>query len=336
MNPAFVMVVVVVIIALLFDFVNGFHDAANAIATIVISRTLTPLQAVLLAGVSNFVGYFVFGTAVAKMIGKGVVHVEQVTLPLLLATLAGAILWNIITWLLGLPTSSSHALIGGLIGSGIAVAGFTVVIWGGVLKIFLFIFIAPILGLLGAMVFTTGTIWIFRKSTPSKSNPIFKKLQLVSATFASIGHGTNDAQKTMGIIALALYVGNVSGSFKTGKIDDWVVFAAYTSISLGTMFGGWRIVKTMGTSITKIRQMEGFCANAAAAVVLIGTAHAGIPVSTTHVIGGSIMGVGSVEHAKSVRWITARKILWAWILTIPSSAFFAFMTYKTFSSFLPK
>ena len=336
MNTAFVLVVVVVVIALLFDFVNGFHDAANAIATIVISKTLTPLQAVLLAGVSNFIGYFVFGTAVAKMIGKGVVHVEQVTLPLLLATLVGAIIWNVITWLLGLPTSSSHALIGGLIGSGIAAAGFTVVFWGGVLKIFLFIFIAPVLGLLGAMIFTTITIWIFRKSTPSKSNPIFKKMQLVSATFASIGHGTNDAQKTMGIIALALYVGNVSSSFKTGKIDEWVVFAAYTAISLGTVFGGWRIVKTMGTSITRIREMEGFCANAAAAVVLIGTAHAGIPVSTTHVIGGSIMGVGSVEHAKSVRWITARKILWAWILTIPSSAFFAFMTYKTFSAFLPK
>ncbi len=336
MSATFTLVVIVVIVALVFDFVNGFHDAANAIATIVVSKTLTPLQAGLLAGVSNFIGYFMFGTAVANMIGSGVVHIEQVTLPLLLATIAGAILWNIMTWLLGLPTSSSHALIGGLIGSGIAAAGAKVVIWGGVVKIFIFIFLAPILGFMASVVFTTIIIWIFRKSTPSASSGVFKKLQLVSAVSASIGHGTNDAQKTMGIIALALYTGHVSASFQSGKIDEWVVFAAYTAISLGTIFGGWRIVKTMGTSITRIREMEGFCANAAASIVLIGTAHAGIPVSTTHVIAGSIMGVGTVEHAKTVRWITARKIVWAWIVTIPTSAVFAAITYLTFSPLLPK
>jgi inorganic phosphate transporter, PiT family len=327
----FGLVGIVVIVALIFDFVNGFHDAANAIATIVVSKTLTPLQAVVLAGASNFVGYFAFGLAVAKMIGKGVVHIDQVTLPLLLATLLGAVLWNIFTWLLGLPTSSSHALIGGLVGSGIAAAGTKVVIWGGVLKIFLFIFIAPIVGGIGAAVFTTLTIWIFRKSHPAKNGPIFKTLQLIASVFSSVGHGTNDAQKTMGIIALALLTGGITSSF---LIPKWVVFSAYTSISLGTIFGGWRIVKTMGTSITKIREMEGFCSNAAAAVVLIGTSHFGIPVSTTHVISGSIMGVGAVEHAAKVRWITARKIIWAWILTIPTAAIFAGLSYLAIGRFL--
>jgi PiT family inorganic phosphate transporter len=325
------LVVIVVIVALLFDFVNGFHDSANAIATIVVSRTLTPLQAVLLAGAANFVGYFAFGLAVAKMIGNGVVHIEQVTLPLLIATLLGAVLWNILTWLLGLPTSSSHALIGGLVGAGIAAAGTKVVIWGGVLKIFMFIFIAPILGGLGAAVVTIVTIWIFRRSHPVKSRKTFKGLQLIASIFSSIGHGTNDAQKTMGIIALALCTAGVTSSF---VIPGWVVLAAYTAISLGTIFGGWRIVKTMGTSITKIREMEGFCSNAAAAVVLLGTAHFGIPVSTTHVISGSIMGVGAVEHAANVRWITARKILWAWILTIPTTALFAGGVYLLIGNFL--
>ena len=336
MSTTMILVVVVVVVALIFDFVNGFHDAANAIATVVVSKVLTPLQAVALAGVANFIGYFIFGTAVAKMIGKGVVHIDQVTLPLLLATLAGAIVWNILTWLVGLPSSSSHALIGGLIGSGIAAVGLKVIIWSGVLKIFMFIFLAPLIGMAGAVLFTVLTLWIFRRFTLSQTKGIFKKLQLVSALFASIGHGTNDAQKTMGIIALALYTGHVSSSFATGKIDDWVVFAAYTAISLGTFFGGWRIIKTMGTNITKIRELEGFCANAAASIVFIGTAHFGIPVSTTHVIAGSIMGVGSVQQAGTVRWVTARKIVWAWFLTIPATALFAAGTYLLFSLFLPK
>jgi PiT family inorganic phosphate transporter len=335
MSLTFTLVVIVVAVALLFDFVNGFHDAANAIATIVVTRTLTPAQAVLMAGIANFIGYFIFGTAVAKMIGKGVVHIEQVTLPLLLATLAGAVLWNILTWLLGLPTSSSHALIGGLIGSGIAAVGLKVVIWKGVFKIFLFIFLAPAIGMFGAIVFTIITIWIFHKSTPAATGGIFKKLQLVSSLFAAIGHGTNDAQKTMGIIALALYTGGVSASFKTGQIDQWVVIAAYTAISFGTLCGGWRIVKTMGTNIIKIRDMEGFCANAAASLVFIGTAHFGIPVSTTHVIAGSIMGVGTVERASTVRWVTARKIVWAWFLTIPATALFSACAFMIVKLFLP-
>jgi PiT family inorganic phosphate transporter len=331
----FTLVVIVVVVALIFDFVNGFHDAANAIATIVVTRTLTPGQAVLMAGFANFLGYFMFGTAVAKMIGKGVVHIEQVTLPLLLATLTGAVLWNITTWILGIPTSSSHALIGGLIGSGIAAVGLKVVIWSGVFKIFLFIFLAPLIGMAGAIIFTIITIWIFHKTTPAASGGIFKKLQLIAAFFAAIGHGTNDAQKTMGIIALALYTGGVSASFKTGQIDQWVVIAAYTAISLGTLCGGWRIVKTMGTSIIKIRDMEGFCSNAAAAIVLVGTAHFGIPVSTTHVIAGSIMGVGSVERASTVRWVTARKIVWAWFLTIPIAAIFSGIAFMVLKLFLP-
>jgi inorganic phosphate transporter, PiT family len=327
MVSSFVLVVIVVVVALIFDFVNGFNDAANAIATIVVSKTLTPFQAVLLAGASNFIGYFLFGTAVARMIGKGVVHFDQVTLPLIFSALIGAVIWQIITWRLGLPSSSSHALIGGLIGSGIAAAGFSVVMWGGVGKIFLFIFLAPMIGISGSMIVTTITIWLFRKQQPSSTSGIFKNMQLIAAVCSSIGHGTNDAQKTMGIMALALFTGHVSNSFATGKIDGWVVFGAYTAISIGTICGGWRIVKTMGTRITKIREMEGFCANAAASLVLMGTAHAGIPVSTTHVIAGSIMGVGAIEHAKTVRWITARRILLAWVMTIPMAACTSAVTY---------
>jgi PiT family inorganic phosphate transporter len=336
MSITLALVVVVIVVALLFDFVNGFNDAANSIATIVVSKTLTPVQAVILAASMNFVGFFFFGTAVAKMIGRGVVHIEHVTLTLLIATLLGAIIWQIITWRLGLPTSSSHALIGGLIGSGIASAGTKVVVWAGVLKIFSFIILAPILGGIGAMIFTTIIIWIFHKSTPKTSTGIFKRLQLLTAAAVGIGHGTNDAQKTMGIIALALFTGHVSNSFQTGTIDRWVVFSAYTAISLGTMCGGWRIVKTMGTNITKIREMEGFCSNAAAAAVLIATSHAGIPVSTTHVIAGSIMGVGSVKHAGTVRWITARRIIWGWVITIPMASVFAALTYLTLTCFLPR
>ncbi len=330
MNTVLVLVSVIVIAALLFDFINGFHDAANAIATIVVSKTLTPLQAVIMAGAANFIGYFWFGTEVAKMIGKGVVQIDNVTLTVILATLTGAIIWNIFTWLCGLPTSSSHALIGALIGAGISAFGVKVVLISGVLKIFMFIFIAPLLGMAGSIVFTVIIIKLFRNWTHQKAGKLFKRLQLVSALFYSIGHGTNDAQKTMGIIALTLFTAGFNSTF---HIDDWIVLACYTAISLGTVFGGWRIVKTMGTSITKIRQMEGFCAEASAALVLISTAHAGIPVSTTQVIAGSIMGVGTVENARNLRWITARKIILAWIITIPISALFSGIAYHLFKLF---
>jgi inorganic phosphate transporter, PiT family len=324
--------VLIIVLALLFDFLNGFHDAANAIATIVVTRTLTPFQAVMMAGVANFAGFLVFGVAIANTIGKGIVDPQYVTLPLISSSLIAAILWNILTWYLGLPTSSSHALMGGLMGSGIAAAGMKAVILTGVIKIFLFIFIAPFLGMLGGIVFTLGVLWLCRKAKRRTINPLFKKLQLISAAFYSLGHGTNDAQKTMGIIALVLFSAGINQQF---HVDTWVVLACQASIALGTVFGGWRIVKTMGTSITKIRPMEGFCVESSSALVLLGTAHMGIPVSTTHVIAGSIMGAGTVENARSVRWITARRIVWAWFLTIPLTAMVSALCYGVISLFLP-
>jgi inorganic phosphate transporter, PiT family len=324
----------VIVLALVFDFLNGFHDAANAIATVVVSRTLKPSQAVLLAGAANFVGFFVFGYAIAKMVSQGILHIEMLPnneeqLIVLLCALLGAVIWNIITWLLGLPTSSSHALIGGLIGAGIAAVGPQIVILGsvalkegklqvhGVMPIVAFIIIAPLLGMLGSVIFTLLVMNVFRKLPHNKAGKVFRYLQLVSATFYSIGHGTNDAQKTMGIISLALFCGGWTGTL---DVLPWVALSCFAAIGLGTAFGGWRIVRTMGTNITKIRATEGFCAETAAALVLVGTAHFGIPVSTTHVIAGAIMGVGTVEGAKNVRWVTARKILWAWLLTIPLTA----------------
>ncbi|MDD5192007.1 MAG: inorganic phosphate transporter [Candidatus Nanoarchaeia archaeon] len=310
--------------ALLFDFLNGFHDSANSIATVVVTRTLTPLQAVILAGIANFSGYFIFGVAIANTIGQGIVNLKYMSLTIVFAALIGAVIWNIITWFLGLPTSSSHALIGGLIGAAVASAGFNAVVIGGFLKVFSFIFLAPLIGFAGAIIFTVLILIIFRKSNRTKSNKWFRWLQLCSSAFYSLGHGTNDAQKTMGIIALILFSSSLITSF---YVPRWVVFSCLASISIGTMLGGWRIVKTMGTKISKIHAMEGFCAETSSALVLLGTAHTGIPVSTTHVIAGSIMGVGSVEKARSVKWIMARKILLAWLLTIPITAFISAVIY---------
>ncbi|MBN2189302.1 MAG: inorganic phosphate transporter [Chitinispirillaceae bacterium] len=324
MSSALLFVIVIIAFALLFDFLNGFHDAANSIATVVVTKTLTPGQAVLMAGLANFVGYFTFGVAIAKTVGKGIVEIEAVTLPVLLAALFGAIIWNIMTWLLGLPTSSSHALIGGLVGAGMAAAGIKVIIWGGVLKIVLFIFLAPLIGMLAAIVFTVIIFWIFHRTNYQKSIKFFKYMQLVSSFVYSVGHGTNDAQKTMGIIALALFSGGITDTF---HLQGWIIISCYSAIALGTMLGGWRIVKTMGTKITKLYAKEGFCAETASALVLMGTAHFGIPVSTTHVIAGSIMGVGTVEQAGKVRWGMARKIVWAWFLTIPLTALCSALVY---------
>ena len=317
MDVTLALLVTVVVVALVFDFVNGFHDAANAIATVVVSRTLSPLQAVLMAGIANFLGYFIFGITVAKTIGNDVVQLSQMTLPILVAALIGAVSWNLITWVLGLPTSSSHALIGGLVGAAIASVGFDGVHWDGVLKIFSFILIAPVLGFLGASFLTILIFWVFRKTHPRRTRGLFKGLQLVAAAFFSVTHGSNDSQKSMAIIAMAMVA---AGVHTTLTLDTWVVFSCYFAISLGTVFGGWRIVKTMGTSITKIRAMEGFASNAAAGTVIMATTLLGIPVSTTHVISGSIMGVGAVENAAKVKWITARRIVWAWIITIPAAA----------------
>ena len=311
------LLITVVVVALAFDFVNGFHDAANAIATVVVSRTLTPFQAILMAGLANFVGYFFFGVTVAKTIGKDVVQLSQMTLPVILAALTGAVTWNLITWILGLPTSSSHALIGGIVGAALVAAGPSVLIWDGLLKILGFIVLAPVLGFLGASLITVLIFWIFRRAHPHRVQPLFKGLQLLAAAYFSVTHGANDSQKTMTVIAMALVA---AGVHTTLTLDPWVIFSCYLAISLGTMFGGWRIVKTMGTSITKIRAMEGFASNLAAGTVLAVTATAGIPVSTTHVISGSIMGVGAVENAAAVKWITARRIVWAWIITIPAAA----------------
>jgi len=322
--------IIIIVMALLFDFLNGFHDAANSIATIVVTRTLSPAQAVVMAGAANFVGYFVFGVAIANMVGKGIIDSQAVTLTILFPALIGAVLWNILTWLLGLPTSSSHALIGGLVGSGFAAAGAKVILFKGLFKVFLFIFLAPAFGMAGAIVVTMLVILIARNMNRRKTNRRFKKLQLVAAVFSSIGHGTNDAQKTMGIIALTLLASGVNKEF---HIDTWVALACQSAIALGTIFGGWRIVKTMGTNITKIGPMEGFCSSVSAAVVMIGTAHFGIPVSTTHVIAGSIMGVGTVERAHCVRWVTARRIVWAWFLTIPFTALVSAVCYGVISLF---
>jgi inorganic phosphate transporter, PiT family len=330
MSSVLIIVIVIVAVALIFDFLNGFHDAANTIATIVVTKTLTPLQAVMLAGASNFIGYFAFGTAVAATIGKGVVHMEMATLPLILAALIGASLWNLMTWLLGLPTSSSHALIGGLVGSGIAAIGLKAIILKGVLKIFAFIILAPLLGFVGAFVITAVVLMIARPFHPSKINPFFKYMQLVSSIASSVGHGTNDAQKSMGVIALTLFAAGMTTSF---HLQPWIILSCYTAISLGTMFGGWRIVRTMGTQITKIGPAEGFCSGTAAALVLFFSTHFGIPVSTTHVISGSIMGVGALEHAGKVRWITARKIVWAWFLTIPLTALCSALVYYVYVLF---
>lgn len=334
MTSLMLLLITVIVLALVFDFLNGFHDAANSIATVVVTRTLTPLQAVIMAGVANFIGYFTFGHAIAKMVSSGIIHMDMVSAPdaklvLLLAALVGAVIWNIITWIFGLPTSSSHAIIGGLIGAGLAEVGPEVIIIGhftvehgklvtsGILPIILFIVIAPLLGMIGAMIFTVITLNCFRKIPYMHANRVFRYLQLLSASWYSLGHGTNDAQKMMGVISLALVCGGVSDTL---EIPGWVAFSCYAAIGIGTMLGGWRIVKTMGTGITKIRATEGFCAESAAALVLMGTAHMGIPVSTTHVIAGSIMGVGTVEGARGVRWGTARRIVLAWFMTIPLTA----------------
>lgn len=325
------LVIVIIALALLFDFLNGFHDAANAIATVVVTRVLTPLQAVIMAGLANFVGYFVFGVAIATMVGKGIVDPSGVTLQLILAALVGAIIWNILTWILGLPTSSSHALIGGLIGSAIAAAGTKMLVFSGILKIVLFIFVAPLIGMVIAVLFTSLILILFRRSNRRKSDRWFRKLQIVSAIFYSISHGTNDAQKTMGVIALTLFS---AGALSVFAIPMWVALSCQAAIALGTFFGGWRIVKTMGTNITKIRAREGFCAETSSSLVLFGTAHFGIPVSTTHVISGAIMGVGTVENARAVRWQTARRIIWAWLLTIPVTAAIGALTYYGISIFM--
>ncbi len=316
-------IIVIIGVALLFDFSNGFHDAANSIATVVSTRVLSPRVAVVWASVFNFIAFLVFGVHVAKTVGKGIVDPAFVTPPLILAAVLGALLWNLITWWIGLPTSSSHALIGGLAGAGIALAGPRAVIGSGVLKIAEFIVLAPVIGMVGGFLIMWLVMWLFRRATPSRVEGTFRKLQLLSAAAYSLGHGGNDAQKTMGIIVALLY----SQHLLTGEfhVPLWVVLSSHGAIALGTMFGGWRIVKTMGMNITKLRPVGGFCAETAGAITLFGATAAGIPVSTTHTITGAIVGVGVTSTGKlsAVKWGVAGRIVWAWILTMPMAALIA-------------
>ncbi|MBI2176257.1 inorganic phosphate transporter [Candidatus Woesearchaeota archaeon] len=323
--------VVTVIIALIFDFVNGFHDAANSISTVVATRVLTPLQAVLMAGLWNFVGAFVFGVAVAKTIGSGIIIRDAAVTHVILPALIGAIIWNIITWRLGLPSSSSHALVGGLVGAAIAFGGIGAIIFSGLNKVLIFIVLAPVIGVIGSVIFTVVVFSISKKFSPVSVNMWFKRLQLISASGYSLGHGTNDAQKTMGVIAAVLFSAGFIDSF---RIDRWVIIAAYTAIALGTFAGGWRIVKTMGNRLTKLRPVDGFCAESGGALTLLGASHFGIPVSTTHVIAGAIVGVGATKRASGVRWGVARNIIIGWIITIPMSALFAAVSYMAISRVL--
>jgi inorganic phosphate transporter, PiT family len=310
--------VIIVLVALGFDFLNGFHDSANSISTIVSTRVLPPRYAVLWAAFFNFAAAFFIGVHVAKTIGTGIVDPKVVNDQLILSALAGAIAWNLITWYFGLPSSSSHALIGGLIGAGLVEGGPSVLVWKGIVKTSLFIVLSPAVGLILGLALMILVLNLNRHSNVARADRVFGKLQLFSAGVYSLGHGMNDAQKTMGIIAIVLFSKGFLGP--TFYVPFWVEILCYTVIALGTMAGGWRIVKTMGTKITKLRPIGGFCAEAAAAVAIIGASAAGIPVSTTHTITGAIVGVGATHRLTAVRWGVAGNIVWAWVLTIPASA----------------
>ncbi len=310
----------VIAIALLFDFINGFHDSANSIATIVATRVLKPLQAVLWAAFFNLVAAFLLGTGVAASVSKDYVDSRIVTPYVVLAGLLGAVIWNLITWWLGLPTSSSHALIGGYAGAGVAKAGFVGLVSGKWMTTISFIVLSPLIGMFLAYMLMAAVYWIFRRTPPSRADRYFKRLQLLSAALFSCAHGTNDAQKTMGIIT-ALLVS--TGYQKDNHIRSWVIALASTAIGLGTLSGGWRIVKTMGSRLTRLKPRSGFCAETGAAIAIFLPTFLGLPVSTTHAIAGAIAGVGSVNRRKAVRWGVAEEIAWAWVLTIPCAAFVA-------------
>lgn len=339
MHPDLLLVLITISVALIFDFVNGFHDSANSIATVVSTRVLSPRLAVVWAAAFNFLAAFFLGTAVAKTIGSGMIRLEFVDQHVVLGGLFGAIVWDLLTWWWGLPTSSSHALIGGYAGAAMARAamqsGFSampnVILPHGWTKTLIFIVVAPLIGLVLGFIFMLSVFWIFRRSAPQPVDRLFRRLQLLSAAAYSLGHGANDAQKTMGIIAGALYTGGYMT--KSDMMGTWgrlhwpIILGAHAAIAAGTYFGGWRIVKTMGQKITKLKPVGGFCAETAGALTLFGTALAGIPVSTTHTITGAIVGVGAVHRLSAVRWGVAGRIIWAWIFTIPASALIAGATY---------
>ena len=318
------LVLSVIGLALVFDFLNGFHDAANSIATVVSTRVLTPRKAVAWAAFFNLVAALVFDVHIAKTIGKGLVVIEDVTVYVIMAGLLGAISWNLITWFFGIPSSSSHALIGGYGGAAVAKAGFGVLLLSGWIKTLLFIVLAPVLGMILGYTLQVIVLWVVRKQSYDAVNIVFRKLQLLSAALYSLGHGTNDAQKTMGIITGLLLT---AGFLREFEVPLWVILMSHCAIALGTLFGGWRIVKTMGSKITKLKPSDGFCAETAGGITLLLTAYFGIAVSTTHTIAGAIMGVGATKRLSAVRWGIAGTMLWAWILTIPASALVAAASY---------
>lgn len=328
-----VFIVFIIIIALAFDFTNGMHDAANSISTIVSTRVLTARQAVLWAAFFNFIAFLVFGTTVASTIGKGMIHINTVTPVVILAGLLGAIAWNLITWYFGLPSSSSHALIGGYAGAAIANAGFDVLIPGGWVKTLVFIVVAPLIGIVLGYVLKIISMWSFRRTNLGTVNYISRIMQLFSAAAFSLGHGGNDAQKTMGIITSLLVAGGILQQYPD-KVPLWIVLSAQATIALGTVTGGWRIVKTMGQKITKLRPIEGFCAETAAAVSIFTSTHLGIPVSTTHVITGAISGVGAANRISAVHWGVTIRIVWAWIFTIPAAAIIGGLLLSLFKLFI--
>jgi inorganic phosphate transporter, PiT family len=317
-------VIFVILVALTFDFLNGFHDAANSIATVVSTRVLSPQKAVLWAAFFNFVAAFVMGTAVAKTMGKGMIDISVVDEHVILAGLIGAIAWNLFTWYYGLPVSSSHALIGGYAGAAVARAGIGAIVFSGWTKTLIFIVLAPLMGAVLGFLLMVAVTWIFRRWHPFKLDQLFRRLQLVSAGLYSLGHGGNDAQKTMGIITGLLVT---AGYHKGFEIPFWVIIICHAAIAAGTMFGGWRIVKTMGTKITKLQPFGGFCAETSGAITLFLATHLGIPVSTTHTITGAIIGVGATRRISAVKWGVAGTIVWAWILTIPLAAAVAAISY---------
>src|SRR5687767_5403300 len=324
MDSTLIAVLALIVFALIFDYINGFHDAANSIATVVSTRVLSPGKAVIWAAFFNFVAAFGFGTAVAQTVGSGMVDLSIVTFSVIFAGLTGAIVWDLITWYFGLPTSSSHALFGGYAGAAVAKAGFAAIIVSGWTKTLIFIVVAPLIGLTVGLILMTSIFWIFRDSTPTRVDRWFRRMQLTSAASFSLMHGANDAQKTMGIITGALVTG---GYLSTFDVPFWVVLAAHAAIGLGTLTGGWRIIKTMGTRITKLQPVGGFAAETGAAVAIYTATAMGVGISTTHTITGAIIGVGSTRRLSAVRWGVAGQIVWAWILTIPMSAGIGALTY---------
>jgi PiT family inorganic phosphate transporter len=322
---SFAFIILIIGIALLFDFTNGMHDAANSVATIVSTRVLSPKRAVIWAAFFNFIAFLIFGTAVANTIGQGLIDISVVDPLVIFGGLIGAIAWNLLTWYLGLPSSSSHSLMGGYLGAAVAKAGFRVIIAKGWIKVLVFIVVAPVLGMALGFVLMILTTWAVRKKPVQTITVWSKRMQFVSAALYSLGHGGNDAQKTMGIIAGLMYT---SGRMKEFHIPLWIVLSAQAAIAMGTLSGGWRIVKTMGQKIVKLRPIDGFCAETASAISIFTATHMGVPVSTTHVITGAVAGVGTAKNAASVKWQVTLKIVYAWILTIPMSAFCAAVVYE--------